>query len=74
MLRMFGNKLRVVSAVAVGALAGLTGIRIKCWFLSDDLATISTNLGITAEELQYLNYIAIQTDVKKNCPPRGGLL
>lgn len=58
-----GNKLRVVSAVAVGALAGLTALGLSAVSTADDLATISTNLGITAEELQYLNFIAIQTDV-----------
>lgn len=58
-----GNKLKVVSAVAVGALAGLTALGLSAVSTADDLATISTNLGITAEELQYLNYIAIQTDV-----------
>ena len=58
-----GNKLKVVSAVAVGALAGLTALGLSAVSTADDLATISTNLGITAEELQYLNFIAIQTDV-----------
>lgn len=58
-----GNKLRVVSAVAVGALAGLTALGLSAVKSADDLQTISTNLGITAEELQYLNYIAVQTDV-----------
>lgn len=58
-----GNKLKVVSAVAVGALAGLTALGLSAVKSADDLQTISTNLGITAEELQYLNYIAVQTDV-----------
>lgn len=58
-----GNKLKVVSAVAVGALAGLTALGLSAVSTADDLATISTNLGITAEELQYLNFIAMQTDV-----------
>ena len=58
-----GNKLKVVSTVAVGALAGLTALGFSAVSTADDLATISTNLGITAEQLQYLNFIAIQTDV-----------
>lgn len=58
-----GNKLKGVSVTAAALVASLTAIGLSSISTADDLATISTNLGITAEELQYLNFIAIQTDV-----------
>lgn len=58
-----GNKLKGVSVTAAALVASLTAIGLSSISTADDLATISTNLGITAEELQYLNYIAMQTDV-----------
>lgn len=58
-----GNKLKGVSVTAAALFASLTAIGLSSVSTADDLATISTNLGITAEELQYLNYVAMQTDV-----------
>jgi predicted nucleic acid-binding Zn-ribbon protein len=58
-----GNKLKGVSVTAAALVASLTAIGLSAVSTADDLATISTNLGITAEELQYLNYVAMQTDV-----------
>lgn len=58
-----GSKLKGVSVTAAALVASLTAIGLSSISTADDLATISTNLGITAEELQYLNYVAMQTDV-----------
>lgn len=58
-----GNKLKGLSVTAGAVLGSLTAIGLSAISTADDLATVSANLGITAEELQYLNYIATQTDV-----------
>ena len=58
-----GNKLKGLSATAGAVLGGLTAIGLSANKTADDLGTLAGKLGITAEELQYLLYIAEKTDV-----------
>lgn len=58
-----GQSTRGLSLLAGGALAGIAALGLGAIKSGDDLATMSAQLGISAEELQYLQFIAMQTDV-----------
>ncbi|MDR1093444.1 MAG: hypothetical protein LBL66_04775, partial [Clostridiales bacterium] len=52
-----------LSLAAGGALAGLGALGLKTVSAADGIATAAAQLGISAEQLQKFNYIALQTDV-----------
>lgn len=58
-----GKAMAPFSAAAGGALAGLSALGLKAVSTADDIATTATQLGMTAEELQKMRYVALQTDV-----------
>lgn len=52
------------ASIAAGALvAGVTKIGTSSIKTADDIATLATQIGLSAEELQRWQYIAMQTDV-----------
>ncbi len=58
-----GKVISVASGLAVGGLAALSTAGKKAVETADELATTAQKYQITAQELQRLNYIALQTDV-----------
>lgn len=51
------------SMAAGGVIAGLGGLGLAAVKAGDDLGTTATQMGISAEALQKMQYIALQTDV-----------
>jgi len=58
-----GSSLKVVSAAAAGAIAGLGALGLQAVKNADEVATLATQYGVTAEAIQKFDYIALQTDV-----------
>ncbi len=56
-----GNAMKPISAMAGGAVASLGALGAKAVKTGADLQQTATQLGMTAEQLQRFNYIALQT-------------
>jgi len=70
-LESAGRALTPLSVAAAAALAGITALGVGTVSAADDLQTYADQLGITAEELQLLNYTALQTDVSQQSMRRA---
>lgn len=58
-----GSSIMPVSLAAGALVAGVTKIGTSSIKTADDIATLATQIGLSAEELQRWQYIAMQTDV-----------
>lgn len=57
-----GKALTPVSALAGATITGLGALGTKAIKAADDVATLATQYGMSAESLQKFNYVALQTD------------
>lgn len=62
-LNTAANKTKYLSAAAAGALAGMTALAKSAVKTGDDIQTTADQYNVTAEAIQRLNYIALQSDV-----------
>ena len=58
-----GKALLPLSLIASAGVAGLSALGLSAVKTADDIATLASQSGMTAEEIQKLQYLAIQTDV-----------
>lgn len=61
-----GNRLKGVSTAAVAAAGALGKLVTEAISTADDIATSAVKYGLTAEAMQELNYVALQSDVAAN--------
>jgi hypothetical protein len=62
---------KAVSIAATAALTGIAAAGLSAVASADDIATLSDQYGITAEQMQKLQYIAMQTDVSDTALYKG---
>lgn len=70
-LTSLGKGLSVVSAGATAAGVGLAKSALDAVSTADEIATLASQYGITATELQRLQYIALQSDVANDSLYKG---
>jgi phage-related minor tail protein len=66
-----GQLMLPVSAAAGSIVAGLGTMGIKAVSTADDIATLAVQLGVSNEQLQRFEYIAMQTDVSNERMIKG---
>lgn len=66
-----GKKLAGLSVAAGGALAGMTALGKNAVSTADEIATLATQYGTSAEAIQKFGYIALQTDTDVDALYKG---
>ena len=62
-LNTAANKTKLLSAAAAGALVGMGALAKQAVKTGDEIQTTANKYSVTAEAIQRLNYIALQSDV-----------